>query len=160
FQNGGTQKVETKNAEPRNVAITSVVTPANNVVVTPCDCCQQTGAVNGKNNGKEQVIWWEEKNGQRVSPVIVTSGKNPFDAQNTVRIPGKKPEVIVEQPINRNGMPVVLDCTNQAIVEAKPKLGERLAGLLRGNSNTVKCGEVTVVSDKAVSDKSASDKIA
>src|SRR5262249_16193947 len=108
----------------------------------------------------EQVIWWEEKNGQRVSPVIVTSGKNPFDAQNTVRIPGKKPEVIVEQPINRNGMPVVLDCTNQSIVEAKPKLGERLAGLLRGNSNTVKCGEVTVVSDKAVSDKSASDKIA
>src|SRR5262245_8973897 len=63
----------------------SVVVPVNNnVVVTSCDCCQPAG----KCDAKEQRVWWEEKNGQRVSPVIVTDGKNPFEVPNVVRLPG------------------------------------------------------------------------
>ena len=37
--------------------------------------------------GKDQVIWWEEKDGQRVSPVITTSGKNPFENSPTITLP-------------------------------------------------------------------------
>jgi len=49
-----------------------VVTNASIPVVTP---------------GKDQVIWWEEKNGQRVSPIITTSGKNPFEQSSPIILP-------------------------------------------------------------------------
>ena len=39
--------------------------------------------------GNDQIVWWEEKNGVRVSPMIVTGGKNPFEQQPTVHtLPG------------------------------------------------------------------------
>lgn len=129
---------------PKNV----VIPVNNNVVVTSCDCCQPAG----KCDTKEQRVWWEEKNGQRVSPVIVTSGKNPFEVPNVVRMPGNNPEIIVEQPVNRPGMPVVLDCNNQPVVAAKPKLGDRLAGLFQKPA-TVKC-DTTMTADNCNPSKS------
>ncbi|MBI3410570.1 MAG: HEAT repeat domain-containing protein [Planctomycetes bacterium] len=126
-----------------NMTSKNVVTPVNSTVVSSCDSCQPAGNC----NGKEQVVWWEEKNGQRVSPVIVTSGKNPFEVPTVVRMPGNSPEIIVEQPVGRPGMPVVLDCNNQPCVAAKPKLGERLAGLFQKPA-TVKYGaDATMTAD-------------
>lgn len=71
---------------PASVSAThSTVVPVSAKTTTPCDpcatsapCCTPAPASTAC---KDRVIWWEEKNGKRVSPAIVTNGNNPFENQ-------------------------------------------------------------------------------
>ncbi len=75
-------------------------------VQTPCthcnECCEKPGLLNKifaprhaptVIDCKEKVVWWEEKDGQRISPTIVTAGHNPFEQKNVV-LPGNTPAVV------------------------------------------------------------------
>ncbi|MCI0378655.1 MAG: HEAT repeat domain-containing protein [Gemmataceae bacterium] len=106
-------QVAPKQAAPK-VVPTSHVVPAAPVVVsqaparsvqTPCvqcnECCEKPGLLNKIFAPKhaptvidctEKVVWWEEKDGQRISPTIVTAGHNPFEQKNVV-LPGNAPAV-------------------------------------------------------------------
>jgi len=56
------------------------------------------------NATKDQVMWWEEKNGKRVSPVIVTNGKNPVEQTGTIiTLPGpaEAPRMATSAPVVR-----------------------------------------------------------
>ncbi len=58
---------------------------ASPVCASPaCASPVSTSPVTTKAIGKDQIVWWEEKNGKRVSPMIVTDGKNPFEHGPTI----------------------------------------------------------------------------
>ena len=73
--------------------ITTVPMPETKTIVTgpgssSCPTCGPMAApgVTGSGaypSGRDEIIWWEEKNGQRVSPKMV-SGNNPFENETVV----------------------------------------------------------------------------
>ncbi|MFO0967670.1 MAG: HEAT repeat domain-containing protein [Gemmataceae bacterium] len=44
---------------------------------------------------KTEYIWWEEKDGKRSSPEVVTSGSNPFAPKGVVPPPGSDPTTVI-----------------------------------------------------------------
>jgi len=92
--------------------------------------------------GNEQIVWWEEKNGQKVSREVVTTGHNPFEVQGVVTAGNMGPTcpgtccgdgVYTMQ----NGQPTMMN--------SKPNLGERLGNLFKGSPTMRKPVEGTVV---------------
>lgn len=88
---------------------------ATNPVVTQSS---RANPVTTKPIGKDQIIWWEEKNGRRVSPMIVTEGKNPFVQQPTIHtMPTSAPEPSVA---NRDGATHVSGGVPTVVDRAEP----------------------------------------
>lgn len=56
----------------------------------------------------ERINWWEEKDGQRISPIITTDGKNPFETDPS------KPSLTVAPPVGRG--PVIMTPGPEVIV--------------------------------------------
>ena len=70
--------------------------------------------VTTKTIGKEQIVWWEENKGKRVSPMIVTDGKNPFEQRPTIHtLPSTAPAPMIagngQKPATSAGVPIVID---------------------------------------------------
>jgi len=99
-----------------------------------CDQCQvgssrvASGPTRMVPGSKDEVVWWEEKNGQRVSPTIVTSGKNPFEQPMIMPAPGAGTPlpVIVDQRGNpvapgQAGVPMVVDPRPPVAVKTQPQ---------------------------------------
>jgi len=82
-------------------------TPVNATSTAPISTVISTKALSGS---KEQVIWWEEKDGKRVSPAVVTSGKNPFENQT-----------VVQGPVSGQPVPVVMDNKGSTLVTLPAK---------------------------------------
>ncbi len=60
---------------------------------------------------QEEVVWWEERNGARVTPMIVTEGKNPFSGQTVIlpgsTAPGERDALTAGS--SNGGVPIIVD---------------------------------------------------
>lgn len=113
-----------------------VVTASNNVTVS-VEPTVSTPTVSGNlvATGKEKVVWWEEKNGQRVSPTYVTSGHNPFENKTTIAAPA------VQTACDTS-------CTEQPKVAVKARLGERLGSIFQRSGTISKPADPVQTVDK------------
>lgn len=70
----------------------------------------------------ERTVWWEEKNGERVSPFIVTDGHNPFEGKDVVQIPTQEPVVVKVRPMPKPSTRVVqgLPCPEPGVCPPAP----------------------------------------